>query len=321
MAHDHVPDNVTGYRPTKLDFTGKALTQRNLDKKLAHQSERQAAVRRTKLKQKQTGSNLKSGRTYQKSNDFVEEKAKLPINVEDVLAKPEVTMLDPLLIKKLLPKGFGSYNVQTITDKLNQAIAGMDDVLGEHFRDNCISWINVTKSCKVSLDAYISAAKFVTYKLAGDSNTRAYARTFPERVSRMAQEGMNNEYLNTYANIYAKGKLVTEIHAIALVPTHIMYQDYFHLAVKTQVEIMTDPNVSAKVRSDAATSLMTHLKTPEVKKAELNVNVNESDTIAELRDVLSQLSAKQHTDIIEGQYKVLDVSHHKIISGDNEDDV
>ena len=95
MAHDHVPDNVIGYRPSKLDFTGKALTQRNLDKKLAHQSERQSAVRRTKMKQKQTDSNLKTGRTYQKSNDFVEEKAKLPINVEDVLAKPEVTKCSP----------------------------------------------------------------------------------------------------------------------------------------------------------------------------------------------------------------------------------
>ena len=40
----------------------------------------------------------------------------------------------------------------------------------------------------------------------------------------------------------------------------------------------------------------------------------------EVRDVLGQLSAKQHNDIIEGQYKVLDVSHHKIISGDEEDD-
>nr|QTZ82770.1 MAG: hypothetical protein [Enquatrovirus sp.] len=319
MASRVVPKEVNKFMPEKLDFTGKALTQRNLDKKLSHQRERTYARTRAKVKAEYADKQLKDKKRIN-GEGFTEEKLKAPIDLQELYSKPEVALLDEAVIKKILPKGIGKASVKRVTEMINEAAQGMDSVMGEHIRDNCISWVDATKKATMSAEQYINAVKFVTFKLAGDTNVRAYTKTFPERVTRLAQEGHSNEYLSVYANAYAKGKIVTEVHALALVPTHLMYQDYFHLAVKTQVELMTDPNVSPKVRSDAANSLMTHLKTPEVKKAELNVSVNESDTIAELRDVLGQLSAKQHTDIIEGQYKVLDVSQHKIVSGDNEDD-
>lgn len=320
MSHEHVPDSVVNYIPEKLDFSNRALTKSNLDKKLAHQSEREKAKERITRKVKYEDKKLANKRPYIKNDLTTEEKKNLPIDIDEIMAVPEIEELNSEVIKKVLPKGIGKDNATRVTELINIAVKGMDPTLGEHFRDNCISWVGALKNLKTSTEQYINASKFVTYKLAGDSNVKAYAKTFPERVSRMANEKMSNEYLNTYANIYSRSKVVAEIYALALIPTHIMYQDYFHLAVKTQVSIMMDNKVSPKVRSDAASSLMTHLKTPEVKQAELKVTVSESDTISELRDVLAELSSKQHSDIIEGEYKVIDVSNKQIIKPEDEDE-
>lgn len=320
MSMGHVPDGVSTFKPTKLDFSGKAVTQSNVNKKLSRQRERKEAEQRIVRKMKSADFHLANGSTYDK-NELLSEKHKdLPINLEelDKMNKPEP--LDAAVIKSILPKGIGKHNAEAVTKMINQAVEGMDNVLGEHFRDNCVNWTRAIQGIdKLRADQYINAVKFVTHKLAGSSNTDAYRRTFPDRVNRMILDGMTNEYLNTYAGIYAKGKIVTEIYALALIPTHIMYQDYFHLAVKTQVEIMTDPRVSPKVRSDAASSLMTHLKQPEIKKAELDITVRETDTIAELRNVMQQLASQQNQLIIDGECKVIDVSHQRILEQSDED--
>jgi hypothetical protein len=53
------------------------------------------------------------------------------------------------------------------------------------------------------------------------------------------------------------------------------------------------------VRVDAANSLLTHLKPPEVKKVELNVGLKDDGSIAELRRVTAEL-AEQQRNLIQG---------------------
>lgn len=149
--------------------------------------------------------------------------------------------------------------------------------------------------------------------MAGHTDTRAYSLTFPERIERMAREGISNTNLYVYANSYAKNKVVVEIMAKLMVPTHIMFHDYFSLAVKTQVEIMTDDSVSPKVRSDAANSLMTHLKQPEIKQAELKINTNDTGVINQLSEALNNLS-KGHKELLsQGKTTLRDISEATII--------
>lgn len=313
MAKNKIPSSIINPIPEKIDFTGKPLTQANLDKKLARQGEQKKARDSIRTKQKVADKKFVRKGQYSYSGLSSEEKLKAPIVVDEILKTREIEPIDKDVIKKVLPKGIGKTAADKVAEMINQAAMGMDSVMGVHFRDNCISWVKATTSAQMTAEQYINAVKFVSYKMAGDSAVVAYTKTFPDRVNRMAQEGMNNEYLASYAGIYSKGKIVTEVQALALVPTYLMYQDFFHLAVKTQVEIMTNEDISPKVRADAANSLMTHLKQPEIKKAELDITVRETDTIGELRDVLSQLSRKQADSVLDGEYKVIDVSNHKII--------
>jgi hypothetical protein len=57
---------------------------------------------------------------------------------------------------------------------------------------------------------------------------------------------------------------------------------------------------SEKVRSDAADSLLNHLKRPEKKEVDLNIGIQESDGMTELKDMLTSLAQHQKTLIEQG---------------------
>lgn len=232
----------------------------------------------------------------------------------DILNEPEPELLSVEGLQKIYPRKVNRETLEECVKMMNESIVGMDSVMREHYRDNLVGVIDVIKEGeRIKFADYVKAVKFCSYKMAGYTDTRAYSLTFPERIERMAREGISNANLYVYANSYAKNKVVVEIMAKLMVPTHIMYQDYFHMAVKTQVEIMTDDSVSPKVRSDAANSLMTHLKQPEIKQAELNINTSDSGVINQLSEALNNLS-KGHKELLsQGRTTLKDISEAVII--------
>lgn len=231
-----------------------------------------------------------------------------------ILEEPEPELLSVKGLQKIYPRKVNRETLEECVKMMNESIVGMDSVMREHYRDNLVGVIDVIKEGeRIKFADYVKAVKFCSYKMAGYTDTRAYSLTFPERIERMAREGISNANLYVYANSYAKNKVVVEIMAKLMVPTHIMYQDYFHMAVKTQVEIMTDDKVSPKVRSDAANSLMTHLKQPEIKQAELSINTNDSGIINQLSEALNNLS-KGHKELLsQGRTTLKDISETVII--------
>lgn len=231
-----------------------------------------------------------------------------------ILDEPEPELLSVEGLQKIYPRKVNRETLEECVKMMNESIVGMDSVMREHYRDNLVGVIDVIKEGeRIKFADYVKAVKFCSYKMAGYTDTRAYSLTFPERIERMAREGISNANLYVYANSYAKNKVVVEIMAKLMVPTHIMYQDYFHMAVKTQVEIMTDDKVSPKVRSDAANSLMTHLKQPEIKQAELSINTNDSGIINQLSEALNNLS-KGHKELLsQGRTTLKDISEAVII--------
>ena len=124
----------------------------------------------------------------------------------------------------------------------------------------------------------------------------------------------------SYANIYAKTDVVIAVQTKMMIPTHILYQDYFAQAVKTQVEIMNDDSVSPKVRSDAANSLMTHLKQPEIKKAEIEINTKDTGVIGDLANALANLSAGQREMMLQGKTSIRDITEAVIIEVEKDEE-
>ena len=207
-------------------------------------------------------------------------------------------------------------------DFLNQTIENSDPSLGTHFRDTCIDITDTLfkTGSRISLEDYYRAALFSTYKAAGDTQITAYSKTFPDRVMDMERRGVPMTYLHSYAQAYASSKAVVEVQAKLLVPTHIMYHDYFHKAMQVTVEIMMDDNVSPKVRVEAANNVMNHTKQPEIQKAELDIKVQDTDAISQLQNALQDLSRQQRDLIIEGEATVVDVTAQEIYKNEEEED-
>lgn len=210
----------------------------------------------------------------------------------------------------------------TISDELLQSINDVitsDNYMKLSYRDNLLGFSSILKDGKFKITDYLNAVRYVSYRLMGLGINDSYSRTFPDRYGRLISEGADAKYISSFSSAFNKTKLVTMLMEQSLVPTYVLNQDLFQEAINVQARIMNDINVSAKVRSDAANSLMTHLKQPEKTKVEMDIKINEGDTINELREVTRQLAEQQLSMIQSGSVTVVQVAHSKIVNDVSED--
>jgi len=201
-------------------------------------------------------------------------------------------------VQNALPANLKSAATQALADHINNICN--DPIVAEEVRNNFISYAYVLKEGKFKTEDYLSAVMYVSHKLMGMTNQDAYFKTFPNRHANFMANGTSSKDISSYVSAYHKGKLVNLIMEQVLTPTWVLNQELFQKAVNTQAEIMLDPDVSAKVRSDAANSLMTHLKKPETKAAEIKIDLNESSGMNEMREALTNMAKLQQDMLANG---------------------
>jgi hypothetical protein len=181
---------------------------------------------------------------------------------------------------KVLPKDVRSRVSDEVIDGINKLL--VEPELRENFRDNLLSYAGVMADGRYKLQGYIDACKYVSYKLLGSSTLEAYAKTFPDRYQRLLDENTDNSSIAAYAAGFNKTQLVNKIWEQTLIPTHVLNADVFQRAINIQVSLMTTAT-SEKVRTDAANSLLNHLKKPESSKIQLDISYKEDKTLEDLR--------------------------------------
>jgi len=212
--------------------------------------------------------------------------------------------------RDVLPKQVRGAVSDELIDSVNLAIANSE--LRENFRDNLLSYTSVMKDGKFKIESYINAVKYVSLKLLGSSNVDAYLKTFPDKHQWFIAQNTSSKDISAYVAAYNKTKLVNLIFAQTLVPFHVLNADLYQKALNVQVALMTDEDVSPKVRSDAANSVLTHLKPPEVTKIELDVK-DDTSMLAGLRQTMIELAAMQHKNIELGISSAKDIAHSSLV--------
>ena len=200
---------------------------------------------------------------------------------------------------------------QDLLDKVNTIMKDPDEA--EIFRDNIIGMTWVLKEGKFKLDQYVNAVRYIQFTLMGKSNQEAYAMAFPDKLRRWNAEGKTAKEISSYVSIYNKGKLVNLVREAAQIPAYIYNQDVYQKAINKQMSIMNNPDASYKVQSDAANSLLTHLKPPETTKVELDVGVRDDSAVASLKEQVALLAAKQKTLIAGGGMTAQEVARQKLV--------
>lgn len=206
-----------------------------------------------------------------------------------------------------LPTKFKSAATQSLADKLNTISS--DPVVAENVRDNFITYASVLQTGKYKLDDYLNAVKYVSFKHMGLTNQKSYQNTFPKRYQKLVGEGRTDKEISAYVAAYSKTKLVSAIMEQSLIPMWLLHTDAYNKAVETQVELMLTAN-SEKVRSDAANSVLTHLKRPEKNTVDINIGVKETDSMKELRDMMSSMALKQQ-ELIKSGVSTKAIAEHK----------
>ena len=199
---------------------------------------------------------------------------------------------------------------QELIDQINNTLS--DPEMFESYRDNLISYTKVMADGKFKVTQYIDAVRYVSFKLMGCTNIEAYTKTFPDKYQRFIQQGVSAKDIASYVTAYNKSKLVNLIFEQTLIPSHVLNQDLYQRALNVQADLMINAK-SEKVRCDAANSLLTQLKAPEVKKVELDIGVKEDSSIAALRATTLELARQQRLMVESGAMNAQDVAHGKLI--------
>ena len=221
-------------------------------------------------------------------------------NNTDVLTKEQ--------LQGCVPKKFRHNVTEDIVQFVN---ATEDDDFREAFKANLLGFADVIGTGKFKMQDYVNAVKFVSYKLLGDPNTIAYAKTFPDRYQRLLNKNTPTKQISSFSTAYNRGELVNKILERTLVPVHILNMDIHQEAINTQAELMRTAK-SDTVRQKAAECLIMQLKAPEVAKVEIDVNYS-NDSIDELRETTQALAQQQLKLIKSGAVTAEYIAHSDII--------
>lgn len=214
------------------------------------------------------------------------------------------------LVARALPGNLKSAATDQLADMINQISA--DPLIAEQIRENFLSYASVLKEGKFKVEDYLNAVAYCSYKLMGDSNQDAYFKTFPQRYANLVAAGRTPKEISAYVAAYAKGQLVNKIMEQTLVPSWVLNQHMYQAALNTQFKLMTNEDVSPKVRSDAADSLLTHLAKPKEAGPLINIDMGETSGMNELKDALARMAQQQQT-LINAGISTKDIAAQDIV--------
>lgn len=212
--------------------------------------------------------------------------------------------------KQALPDKVKKSINQELIDQINLTLS--EPEMYEAYRDNLLSYTRVMADGKFKVTSYVDAVKYVSHKLMGCTNIDAYSKTFPTKISGFVAQGVASKDIASYVTAYNKSKLVNLIFEQTMIPSYVLNQDLYQKALNVQAELMVSAH-SEKVRSDAANSLLTHLKMPETTKVELEIGIREDSAIASLRATTLELARQQRMMLEAGAMSAQQVAHSKII--------
>ncbi len=218
--------------------------------------------------------------------------------------------LSHLDVVNALPAHLKSAATPMFVDKLNNIIS--DPHVAEEFEKNFLTYSKVLTEGKFKTGDYLNAVAYVTYKLLGHSNQDAYKYTFPDRYRDMVASGKDAKQISSFVSAYHKGQLVTAILQQSIVPAWVLHQGKFHEAIGVLAEVALDDTALNKDRVAAADSLAKHLTPPQAKEINLNLGVQESSGMAEMKEMMAQM-ARQQKEMIENGTDVKTIAEQGLV--------
>jgi hypothetical protein len=211
-----------------------------------------------------------------------------------------------------LPKGLNRGVPKQVLDDINDMISKGEE--GDVFKENLMSHNHILKEGKFSLEQYVNAVKYISFRLMNHSQRKAYELTFPDKVTDWLANGTDEKAISSYVHAYNNSKLVMRLYDVTLVPFHLLNQPYRQEALLVEVELMRHAH-SEMVRHKAAETVLNTLAPPETTQTELQMKVRESEETSELKNALADL-AKAQKEMLEKGGSLKDVAESTIVNAE-----
>lgn len=211
-----------------------------------------------------------------------------------------------------LPKGLNKGVPKQVLDDINDMISQGEE--GEVFKENLMSHNHILKEGKFSLEQYVNAVKYISFRLMNHSQRKAYELTFPAKVTDWLANGTDEKAISSYVHAYNNSKLVMRLYDVTLVPFHLLNQPYRQEALLVEVELMRHAH-SEMVRHKAAETVLNTLAPPETTQTELQMKVRESEETSELKNALADL-ARAQKEMLEKGGSLKDVAESTIVTAE-----
>jgi len=235
-----------------------------------------------------------------------------------MMTNPEMPLTVEAL-KAAMPKRQKHNITESLVSELNKIVCEPEE--REAFRENLVSYTSVLEDPNVKLPDYIAAVRYVSFQLMGYTNQQSWIKTFPDRYQRLIDtkkiDESDDSFLRSTVACYNRGKIVNAIREQTLVPSWVLNADIHQKAINQLATLMVSSK-SDKVKADAATSLLTHLKMPETVKVQLGLEVKEDDSIKQLRGAVTELVNAQREAILTGISSADRIAGAKLIPGECE---
>ena len=198
-----------------------------------------------------------------------------------------------------------------ITDELitnlNLIIADEPEI-GTMISENFVTYIGILKGGKFTLDKYLDAITFVSYKLMNLTNMDAYCKTYPDRYEKLRfryvdTEGLSEDEfekrVSSYVYAVAKGKLVTSILSQVQLPTKLLNMGLLQEAINTEASLMRSAR-SEIVREKAANTLIQYLGAEDENRIQLDMGYKKDDVIEQYEVAMKKMVEEQLVQIKAG---------------------
>jgi hypothetical protein len=180
--------------------------------------------------------------------------------------------------------------------------------IGSFIKDNFITYARVLQGGKYSIDKYLNAIKFCSYKLMNMTNQQSYMHTYPERYERLRKRYMDvegltktefNKKVSSYVASVASGPLVTGILTQVQIPTKLLNMHVLQEAINVETELMRNAR-SETVKEKAANTLITYLGVEEENRIQLDLGYKKDDIIDQYELAMKRMVEEQLDQIHKG---------------------
>ena len=219
-------------------------------------------------------------------------------------------MMTPEEFKAALPVQLKNSVTTEVMDNINRVLGGPDST--EAFKENLLSYTRVLLEGRFKMTSYVSAVRYVSFKLLGGTNKAAFTATFPDKIARWKAKGVSEKDQSSYISMYHKSKLVNLIMEQSLIPVHILNAPVRQQAINVLADLMMNAK-SEKVRSDSAAHIVKELRPPETTRVELDLGHKADKTLDTLRESTRALIEQQKRMLAEGLTSVKTIAEGVIV--------